>query len=236
MLKELSSSLMDDSIYHIIEFNDGTLSSQATFFVVNINEFGFVKADIIFPQELDAMNIIPMVQRIHYHRINLLKPATTDITEKVRINVVFSEYTKQIILEADDQCWYIGVDKNYKNFYHKATLKLLLFMQALHNGETRKVTYPTFYEAQYRYLNHIRRHRYKSSFKSEEEKEAYKKWEMIEYQKCSDKYFHLLHYSHPKRYENDAETFEKWAKETETRNRQGEERNEERTSTHSIHG
>ncbi|MGX5592189.1 hypothetical protein [Bacillus cereus] len=101
---------MDNSIYHIIEFNDGILSDQATIFVVNINEYGFVKADIIFPEELDVMNILPMVQRIHYHRIDLLKPDTTEITEKIRIKVVFSEYTKQIILEADDQCWYVGVD------------------------------------------------------------------------------------------------------------------------------
>lgn len=177
MLKELSSSLMDNSIYHIIEFNDGKLSDQATFFVVNINEYGFVKADIVFPEELDVMNILPMVQRIHYHRIDLLKPDTTEITEKVRIKVVFSEYTRQIILEADDQCWYVGVDNGFfSNFYYQRTLELLLFMQTLpklYNGETEKVTYASFYETQYRYLNHIRRHRYKN-FKSEEKKEAYK--------------------------------------------------------------
>ncbi|KYQ01871.1 hypothetical protein B4079_3153 [Bacillus cereus] len=231
MLNELSSSLMDNSIYHIIEFNDGTLSDQATFFVVNINEYGFVKADIIFPEELDVMNILPMVQRIHYHRIDLLKPDTTEITEKIRIKVVFSEYTKQIILEADNQCWYVGVDNGFfNNFYYQRTLELLLFIQTLpklYNGETRKVTYASFYETQYRYLNHIRRNRFKS-FKSEEEKEAYEKWERMEYRKCCDEYFYLLHYSHPKRYENDAETFKKWAEETETRYQERNERLESR--------
>ncbi len=66
MLKELSSSLMDNSIYHIIEFNEGTFSSEATFFVVNINEFGFVKADIIFQRtpcyeytSYDSKNSLP---------------------------------------------------------------------------------------------------------------------------------------------------------------------------------
>ncbi|MDQ8092543.1 hypothetical protein [Bacillus amyloliquefaciens] len=50
----------------------------------------------------------------------------------------------------------------------------------------------------------------------------------MEYKKCSDEYFHLLHYSHPKRYENDAETFKKWTKETEARYQEREERLEKK--------
>ncbi|MDQ8092542.1 hypothetical protein [Bacillus amyloliquefaciens] len=107
------------------------------------------------------MNILPMIQRIHYHRIDSLKPATTDITEKVRIKVVFSEYTKQIILEADDQCWYVGVKYgSINNIYYQRTLELILFSQTLpnlYNGETRKAIYPSFYETQYRFLNHLKR-------------------------------------------------------------------------------
>ena len=227
MLRELSSRLEDNSIYHIVKFDDGTRYGES-FFVVDINEHGFVKADIIFPNELDVMNVLPKVERIHYHEIGSFKATTTEITEKVRIKVVISEYTKQIILEADDQCWYVGVgNADYENSYYTGTLKLLLFtvtLSELHNGETGKAIYPSFYKGQYRYLNHKRRHRYRSSFKSEEEKVAYEKWERMEDQKCSDEYIRLLHYSHPKRYENDSETFKKWAKETETRYQERNER------------
>lgn len=219
MLTSLSSIMGDKSIYHIIKFNDGTLS-YGTFFVVNINEFGFVKADIIFPEELDVINVLPMVQRVHYHEIDISESANTEITGKVRIKVIFSEHTKQIILEADDQCWYKGVNNGYlDNSYFQGTLELLLFMQTLpklHNGERSKAIYPSFYKAQYCYLNHIRKHRYSSSSKFEDEKENFEKWESVEYRKKSEVYFHLLHNSHPKRYEGKRETFKKWAEETET--------------------
>lgn len=222
MLKELRTSLVDNSTYHIIEFEDARISYQSTFFVLNINEYGFVKADIIFPEELEVMKILPMVQRIHYHRIETLKPTTTEITDKVRVKVVFSEYTKQIILEADDQCWSVGLENSssFENLYYQGTLELLLFIQTLHklyNGKTDKVIYPSYYEAQYHYLNHERRFSNRNDFKSNEEKEVFNNWESMQFQKLCNEYYHLLHYSHPKRYEKDAKTFNKWAEETETR-------------------
>ncbi len=219
------------STFHIIKFIEGW---HDLYFQVDLNEHGFVKADILFPDEINVERILPNLQQIHYHSIELLEPTIHQLSKNVRIKVVFTEFTKQIILEADDQCWSVGIENDSrKNFYYQGTLKLLLFEKThheVHNGDIGKEIYPPFYDTQFRFFSLLRNKKNNQNFQFEEEKEAYQHWEDREYKLLSNEYFRLLYYSHPKRYDGPSETFAKWREETEAKHQQVLERNEKNLS------
>jgi hypothetical protein len=226
MLTDLENS-NHSSTFHIIKFIEGW---QNVYFQVDINEHGFVKADILFPEEINVERILPNLQKIHYHSIELSEPTILELAKNVRIKVAFTEFTKQMILEADDQCWYVGIeDDSRKNFYYQGTLKLLLFENThheVHNGDAGKEIYPSFYDAQFRFFSLLRSKKYNQNFHSQVEKEAYQQWEEREYKLRSNEYFRLMHYSHPKRYDGPSETFAKWREETEANQQKVLERKE----------
>jgi len=219
---EFCLSLIDNpgSKYYIIKFyEEGYEKDEIAFFVIDINKYGFVKANIIFPKVIALDTVLPMIHKIHYHSININTAGVTKVTDKVRIKVDCDDFSRRIILEADDQCWYKPVNDGVrKNVYYVKPLRLLLFSQInnLDNCE-RRLIYAPLYEAQYRYFNLFQQMSVSDvrKFDSEEERVKYKNWEEVELKKRREDYFHLLHNEHPIRSIYDKEEFMKWAKKTE---------------------
>ncbi|MCQ6532280.1 hypothetical protein [Bacillus mycoides] len=195
--------------YHIIHFYDEYTFSygrnEGNYFLATINSHGFVKVDLFLLEELDSLEILKHLKNVKYYAINFSKPSETIINDKMKISVEEDGRHTNIIFEAEEQKWYVGIgDGERRNSYYSGKLLLLLFSVYKTPSDFSNLSpidriYPSFYKATLEFKKSRQRQDFDSPL----------------YKEASNIYFHLLHYSHPKPFDGPSDKFEEWIEKEE---------------------